>query len=64
MVYLFYTTHISVELAQHKIFRAKVGKGGIKQSSQHLCQHWSYNQATTKLAFHFNETSKDKLSII
>ena len=23
-----------------------------------------YNQATTKLAFHSNETSKDKLSII
>ena len=24
----------------------------------------AYNQATTKLAFHSNETSKDKLSII
>ena len=26
---LFYTTYISVDLAHHKIFRAKVGKGGI-----------------------------------
>ena len=24
----------------------------------------TYNQATTKIAFHLNETSKDKLSII
>ena len=30
MVLLFYTTYISVDLAHHKIFRAKVGKGGIK----------------------------------
>ena len=29
MVYLFYTTYISVDLAHHGIFRAKVGKGGI-----------------------------------
>ena len=29
MVLLFYTTYISVDLAHHKIFRAKVGKGGI-----------------------------------
>ena len=29
MVYLFYTTYISVDLAHHEIFRAKVGKGGI-----------------------------------
>ena len=26
---LFYTTYISVDLAHHEIFRAKVGKGGI-----------------------------------
>ena len=26
---LFYTTYISVDLAYHKIFCAKVGKGGI-----------------------------------
>ena len=25
-----YTTYISVDLAQHRLFRAKVGKGGIK----------------------------------
>ena len=30
MVKLFYTTYISVYLAHHEIFRAKVGKGGIK----------------------------------
>ena len=29
MVWLFYTTYISVDLAHHKIFRGKVGKGGI-----------------------------------
>ena len=29
MVLLFYTTYISVDLAHHDIFRAKVGKGGI-----------------------------------
>ena len=30
MVYLFYTTYISVYLAHHEIFCAKVGKGSIK----------------------------------
>ena len=30
MEYLIYTTYTSVDLAHHKIFRAKVGKGGIK----------------------------------
>ena len=29
MVKLFYTTYISVDLAQYGLFRAKVGKGGI-----------------------------------
>ena len=29
MVLLFYTTYISVYLAHHEIFRAKVGTGGI-----------------------------------
>ena len=28
-ILLFYTTYISVDLAHHEIFRAKVGKGGI-----------------------------------
>ena len=30
MVLLFYTTYICVDLAHDEIFRAKVGKGGIK----------------------------------
>ena len=32
MVLLFYNTYISVYLAHHEIFHAKVGKGGIKES--------------------------------
>ena len=35
MVSLFYTTYISVDLAHHEIFRAKVGKGGIKRHNKH-----------------------------
>ena len=31
MVYLFYTTYISVDIAHHEIYRAKDGKGGIRQ---------------------------------
>ena len=31
MVLLFYSTYISVDLARREIFRAKVGKGGIKE---------------------------------
>ena len=31
LVLLFYTTYISVDLAHHEIFHAKVGKGGISQ---------------------------------
>ena len=30
MVLLFYTSYISVDRAHHGVFRAKVGKGGIK----------------------------------
>ena len=30
MAYLFYTSYISVDLAHHKIFHAKVGKKAIK----------------------------------
>ena len=30
MVYLFYTTYISIDLAHHEIFHAKAGKAGIK----------------------------------
>ena len=32
MVLLFYTTYISVDLAHHEIFCAKVGEGGIISS--------------------------------
>ena len=32
MVLLFYTTYISVDPVHHEIYRAKVGKGGIKAS--------------------------------
>ena len=31
MVLLFYNTYISVDIVHHEIFRAKVGKGGIKR---------------------------------
>ena len=31
MIYLFYTTYISVDLANHEVFHANVGKGGIKR---------------------------------
>ena len=39
MVYLFYTTYISVDLAHREIFRAKVGKGGIE-----MIQRWEFEQ--------------------
>ena len=29
MVYPFYTSYISVDIAHHEIYRAEVGKGGI-----------------------------------
>ena len=32
MVLLFYTTFISIDLAHHETFYAKVGKGGINDS--------------------------------
>ena len=32
MVLLFYTTYSSVNLANHEVFRAKVGKGGLNGS--------------------------------
>ena len=44
MVYLFYTTIISVDHAHHEIFRAKVGKGGINQENAHtrVCDMENY----------------------
>ena len=44
MVYLFYTTYISVDLAHHEIFHAKVGKGGIRAvipNSVTIFQEWT-----------------------
>ena len=38
MVKLFYTTYISIDLAHNKIFRAKVGKGGINSEKR-----WTHN---------------------
>ena len=38
MVYLFYTTNISVDLAYHEIFHSKDGKGGIS-SKPHVLAH-------------------------
>ena len=37
MVLLFYTNYISVALAHHEIFRAKIGKGGI------ILRSWNAN---------------------
>ena len=36
MVELFSITYISVELAHHEIFRAKVGKGGINAARSNV----------------------------
>ena len=33
MIYLYYTIYISIDLAHHEIFCAKIGKGGIKQGT-------------------------------
>ena len=37
MVLLFYTSYISVDLAHHEIFHAKVGKGGINYHKTSSC---------------------------
>ena len=37
MVKLFYNTYISVDLAYHEQFRAKVGKGGMKHQNHAGC---------------------------
>ena len=52
MVLLFYTTYISVDLAHREIFRAKVGKGGIKWFNiiAFLPQR-CYHKFITRLAF-------------
>ena len=44
MVQLFYTTYISVDLALHEIFHAKVGKGGIKADIPWYKYYFSWNK--------------------
>ena len=44
MVKLFYTTCISVDLAHHEIFCAKVGKGGIMTLNQHEIRKLRHNR--------------------
>ena len=41
MVLLFYITYISVEPAHHEIFRAKVGKGGIKTNASKMIRNYT-----------------------
>ena len=36
IVWLFYTTNISVDLAHQEIFHAKVGKGGINEHEPYV----------------------------
>ena len=38
MVYLFYTTYISVNLGHYDVFHAKVGKGSMQEAkhNQHI----------------------------
>ena len=46
MVYLFYTTYISVDLAHHEILHAKFGEGGIsifKLNYSKTCLKWPLN---------------------
>ena len=49
MVYLFYTTYISVDLAHHEIFRVKVGKGGIKRINHKQEARVKYSFMTDRL---------------
>ena len=68
MVELFYTTYISVDLAHHEVFHAKVGKGGINcanfpimqrideqvwnQSKHNMFSLLSIEQAAAEVACH------------
>ena len=47
MVLLVFTTYISVDLAHHKIFCAKVGKDGISNSYTMGCPHVHGNNPRT-----------------
>ena len=51
MVLLFYITYINVDLAHHKIFRAKVGKGGIKGGRHRFTGETQFHQSTSKIPF-------------
>ena len=52
MVLLFYTTNISVDLAHHEIFPAKVGKGGIRELKE-----WIFYQSCLCFAFQCIKTT-------
>ena len=63
MVLLFYTTYISVDLAHHELFCAKLGKGGInkyidlKMDQFDLPQKMIYRQlCILGLNLHFRDT--------
>ena len=47
MVQLFYSTHISVDIAHYNIIHAKIGKGGIKSR---LMAHATYGRSMLALA--------------
>ena len=53
MVKLFYTTYICVDLAHHQIFRAKVGKGGIK--GNFVVTLWNHNVLKYLHSLHENK---------
>ena len=79
MVLLFYTTYISVDLAHHELFCAKVGKGDIlimmscfsldltEQSVSRTYGHTSIAKKGTQNQVRFNqllsEASQDKIII-
>ena len=60
MVKLFYTTYISVDLAHHEIFHAKVGKGGISMSI-----HYAMNRLLRNAnAFHRKSEYSDQFGLM
>ena len=52
-----YTTFISVDLARHEIFRAKVGKGGIKPYVKYGQKLRVYHKGLDILLRNFQETN-------
>ena len=57
MVLLFYITYINVDLAHHKIFRAKVGKGGIKGGGAAIGSLGKHNFISPPAKYHLNGVS-------